>query len=114
MLHQHPTAAQLAESVREFLERDIFPATEGQTQFHTRVAVNALKIIERELEYGPRQEHEHSGRLAALGVADDSELARSVRDGVLDDRYAEVLDAVTADVEAKLEVANPRYLSQPA
>lgn len=114
MLHQHPTTVQLAEAVREFLEHDVFPATEGQTRFHTRVAVNALKIIERELEYGPQQEHEHRERLADLGVADDAELARSIREGLLDDRYEEVVDAVTSDVRAKLEVANPRYLSHPA
>ena len=35
---------ELVTAVREFLERDVMPATEGRVQFHTRVAVNVLGI----------------------------------------------------------------------
>jgi Domain of unknown function (DUF6285) len=113
MLHEHPTALELAEAVREFLQNEVFPATQGHVQFHTRVAVNALKIIERELRDGPQQEQAHHDRLTALGLADDSELAVAIRDARLDDRHREVVDTVTSAVVAKLAVANPRYMEHP-
>lgn len=113
MLHEHPSALELAEAVREFLQNDVFPATEGRVQFHTRVAINALRIIERELRDGPEQERTHHDRLTTLGLADDTELAVAIRDASLDDRYGEVVDTVTAAVAAKLAVANPRYMEHP-
>ena len=109
-LHDRPTVAELVEAVREFLERDVMPATEGRLQFHARVAVNVLGMVERELELGPGQAVAHAEGLVRLGVADEAELAASIRSGALDDRYDEVVDFVRQTVRAKLEVANPKYL----
>ena len=109
-LHDVPTAAQLVEAVREFLERDVMAATEGRVQFHARVAVNALNMVQRELEAGPAQAVAHRERLARLGVVDEAALAAAIRSGALDDRRADVLDVLRETVRAKLEVANPRYL----
>ena len=108
--HDPPTAAQLVEAVREFLEGDVFPATEGRVQFHTRVAVNVLSQVQRELELGTAQAAAHAERLAALGVETDAELAAAIRSGDLDARYAEVKQAVSETVRDKLLVANPKYL----
>jgi hypothetical protein len=108
--HDVPTAAQLVEAVREFLEGDVMPATEGRVHFHTRVAVNALRMIERQFELGPGQAAAHRAALEGLGVADETELAAAIRAGALDDRRSEVVDILRATVRAKLEVANPRYL----
>src|SRR6185295_8845357 len=88
--HDRPTAGELVEAVREFLERDVMAATEGRVQFHTRVAVNALGIVERELIEGPAIAEAHAARLAALGFADDAQLAAAIRAGDVDDRYDEV------------------------
>src|SRR5437660_1046841 len=84
--HDLPTAAQLVEAVREFLERDVMAATDGRVQFHTRVAVNALNMVQRELEVGPAQAAAHRTALDRLGVADDSALAAAIRSGGLDER----------------------------
>lgn len=108
--HDLPTAAQLVEAVREFLERDVMDATEGRVRFHTRVAVNVLGQVQRELELGPDQARKHAERLATLGVESEAELAAAIRSGQLDDRYAEVKDVVWATVKDKLAVANPKYL----
>lgn len=108
--HDAPTAAQLVEAVREFLEKDVLEATEGRVQFHTRVAVNALRMVQRELEAGPAPADAHAARLEVLGVADDAELAAAIRSGDLDDRYDEVKALVWETVRDKLAVANPRYL----
>jgi hypothetical protein len=107
--HDVPTAAQLVEAVREFLERVVMEATEGRVRFHTRVAVNVLAMVQRELERGPAQVEAHRAALASLGVADEAELAAAIRAGTLDDRRAEVLEVLRATVGAKLDVANPRY-----
>ena len=108
--HDVPTSEQLVESVREWLERDVIPATTGRLQFHARVAVNVLSMVERELQLGDEQAAAHRERLTLLGCSDDAELARRIRDGELDDRLVEVRDLVWASVRDKLAVANPKYL----
>jgi phosphosulfolactate phosphohydrolase-like enzyme len=109
-LHDMPSAEQLVEAVREWLERDVLAGTTGRLQFHTRVAINVLSMVERELREGVAQEAAHAERLAQLGCADDAELAQKIREGALDDRLAEVRELVRADVRDKLLVANPKYL----
>ena len=107
--HDAPTAPQLVEAVREFLERDVLTATDGRVRFHTRVAINVLGMVERELRGGAGLAEAHRDRLAGLGFADDRALAASIRAGELDDRLTEVRAAVYAAVCAKLAVANPTY-----
>jgi hypothetical protein len=107
--HDSPTAAQLVEAVREFLDHDVMAATEGRVQFHARVAVNVLAMVQRELDQGPAQADRHREGLATLGLADEEALAQAIRTGALDDRLAEVARFVRATVEDKLRVANPRY-----
>ena len=116
-LQDRPTAAELLEAVREFLETDVMTATEGRTSFHTRVAVNALGIVERELLLGPAVDAPVHERLARLLGDDDAppraliaELAARIRDRSLDEQHDEVVAAVVDLVRAKLTVANPRYL----
>ena len=94
-----PTAIELVEAVREFLERDVMTATEGRVQFHTRVAINALGMVERELAQSPAFTAELDAARAA-----ERDLAASVRAGA--DRSHEVRERV----RQKLQIANPRYL----
>lgn len=108
--HDVPSAAQLVESVREWLQNDVLTSTTGRVQFHSRVAINVLAMVERELAMGSRQSIEHASRLARLGVASDVELASAIRTGSLDDRIDEVVAAVRASVVDKLSVANPTYM----
>ena len=108
--HDVPTASELVEAVREFLERDVMKATEGRVQFHTRVAVNVLNMVQRELEAGAAQADAHGQRLAALGVSSEQELCDAIASGQLDDRLEEVVAVARATVRDKLLVANPRYL----
>ena len=108
--HDAPTAAELVEAVREWLERDVAPHVDGRLRFHTRVAVNVLATVQREIELGPDQARVHRERLDALGVADDAELAARIRAGDFADRGEELRAALRAAVTDKLLVANPRYL----
>lgn len=107
--HDIPDAAGLVEAVREFLEHDVMHATDGRVQFHTRVAINVLGMVERELGAGAAAADRHRAGLGRLGVADEGELAAAIRSGLLDDRLAEVAAFVRSTVEDKLAVANPKY-----
>lgn len=111
--HDVPDAAALVEAVREFLERDVLPATEGRVRFHTRVAANVLAMVEREIQLGHAQLQAHQAGLAAFGLADERALADAIRSGDLDDRLDEVRAFLESTVQAKLEVANPRHLKGP-
>jgi hypothetical protein len=109
-LHDVPTASELVEAVREFVEDELMASLDGMARFHARVAVNALAIVERELEQGGADVRTHTARLAALGYDDDAGLASAIRSGAEDHRWDEVRGAVAESVAAKLRVANPRYL----
>ena len=108
--HDRPTAAELLEALHEWMERDLLPGVDGRLQFHTRVAVNMIDIIRRELELGPDQEVRHQEVLASFGMNDDAELAAAIRDGGFDSNLVEVLNRLRPVVEDKVLVANPRYL----
>jgi hypothetical protein len=101
---------ELLEAVREWIDREVVPATDGRLRFHARVASNVLAMVERELELGPAQAAAHAARLAQLGVVDDAELAAAIRDRRFDDRADELRSLLAASVADKLAVANPRYL----
>ena len=112
-LHGSPDAAGLLEAVREFLEKDVMEATDGRVRFHTRVAVNALSMVERELRLGPDQAARYAAGLAGLGVANEVQLAAGVRAGTLDLGDARLWALVANSVRDRLAVANPRYLDGP-
>ena len=104
-----PTAAELVEAVREYLD-GVMERSEGGAGFEARVARNALGIAERELRLGPALAAAHAPRVAALGFADDAALATALRSGVLDDDWESVAPALAAAARDQLLVANPAYL----
>ncbi|HLI74049.1 MAG TPA: DUF6285 domain-containing protein [Acidimicrobiales bacterium] len=112
--HDLPSAAELLDAVREFLDAEVVPSLEGRRKFHARVAANVVAMVARELVLGPRQEADHAARLAALGLRDEGALAEAIRSGALDDRWDEVRAAVVATVADKLAVAHPGYASADA
>jgi thiamine kinase-like enzyme len=109
-LYGRPTAVELVEAVREWIDGDVREATQGRVQFHGRVASNALKVIERELALSRAHLPRHAAGLASLGCRDDAELSARIRNGDLDDRLVEVRSIVARAVRMKLQVANPRWL----
>jgi aminoglycoside phosphotransferase (APT) family kinase protein len=108
-LHDRPTMLELLDASRETLGDDVLPHVEGRPAFQLRVVLRAIGIARREL--AQQQEHAalHAAALAAVGCADEAELARAIRDGTLGEGEAYVLEAVRATVRAKLEAANPAY-----
>jgi Domain of unknown function (DUF6285) len=111
-LHAHPSAVELLDATIEFLTGVLAPAVPAEHTFHLRVAVNALGMVRRELELGGVDEAAHRQRLAALGFADDAELASALRAGdVADHLMPQVRAGLLADAEARLRVANPPFVA---
>jgi Domain of unknown function (DUF6285) len=100
--NDRPTPAELAEATREFLAREILPTlTEHRLRFRTLVAINALGILQREVE--------SAGVGDNLSQAELADLARRIRAG---DPPPDALALLKAHVAAKLRVSNPRYLAR--
>jgi ketosteroid isomerase-like protein len=95
--HGRPTAAELVAAVTEFLESDVRGATEGQVNFHARVAANVLRIVERELT------------AESTTPTDERGLVAAIQDGGFDGRDDEVMAALRTLVYDRLAVAHPGY-----
>lgn len=93
-----PTASELAQAVRAFLETEVLPAlADHRLRFRTLVAMNALGMVEREAAAPPEDR------------AADAELARAIRAREVG---LEALPQLKEAVAAKLCVSNPRYLER--
>jgi aminoglycoside phosphotransferase (APT) family kinase protein len=102
-LHGVPTAAQLVEAVKEYVDRDVAASTEGRVRFHARVASNVLAMVERELRSAP----------SPGGVGDEAAICREIRAGNVSVDDPEVRRQITTTVRDRLAVANPRHLKGP-
>lgn len=139
-MQDRPTVLELLGAVRAFLAREVVPAFEGGAQFHARVAVNVLAIVERELRAADEPLRDEWTRLRALCAPSDderdsagdapppdpavlraavgaltAELAARIRDGAADAEpfRSAVLAHLRATAVEKLRVANPAYLEEP-
>ena len=126
-MQDRPTAEELLEAVRLFLDGDVVAALSGPQRFHARIAANVLAIVTRELagdedallaewtrltvlldRPAPRPERLASLRDAVRELT--QELCARIRRGDADAapfREA-VRAAVGASVREKLAVSNPR------
>ena len=105
--HGRPTAAELIAAVADFLETDVRESTSGQVNFHSRVAANALRMVERELLADP--DDGVADTLAAVGYGDEAQLAAAIRAGALDGGDPPVQAALRALVGRRLAAAHPGY-----
>jgi len=104
--HDRPTAAELLDAVGEHLDATR-RAGEGADAFGLRVAGNVVATVAREARLAPELDRRRAARLAALGVADEAELAAAVRDGTLSGPHLH--RAVRQMVRDKLAVSRPGY-----
>ena len=111
-----PPAADLVDVVREFLEREILPALDGDRWFHCRVAINLLAMVQRELALAPGLDAEERGRLVELlgeeGSLDalNRELARRIREGTVDQDRDDLIDHLRRTMADALRINNPKWL----
>jgi hypothetical protein len=111
-LHDRPTALELLAATRGALGDDVLPHVTGRAAFQVRVAMRAVRTVERQLEYAAAHDQIHADALTALGADTDAALAATIRAGDHDGREAELLTTLREVIRAKLEVANPRYLKE--
>jgi hypothetical protein len=112
-LHGRPTALELVEAVREFLDAQVGTASRSAS-YHARVAANALGIVERELARGAAPIERRALALASLGMSSERDLADAIRSGRWASDDEQLLDVLADGVLERVGVANPRYLQPPA
>ena len=110
-----PSLVEIITAVREFIENKAMPELTGRTAFHARVAANALGIVLREIEMGPRANAEEIVRLQALlgreGSLEDLNAMLAVRIqsgdiGLETPGLGEHLKLTTID---KVKIDQPKY-----
>jgi len=93
-----PAAAELLETVADYLRNDLRPRAPAEDSFMLAVAANACRVVAREL---PPEEPAPRARAARLAAA--------LRAGEHDAGLDELVDPLRAEVRAKLAVANPAW-----
>jgi hypothetical protein len=115
IVQDQPSALELLQAVRSFIQDQAIPRLEGRAAFHARIAVNALAIVERGLEHGPAQDAAECERLETLldrtGSLDElnRDLCRRIRAGELDLDTPGLAEHLRETTLAKLAVDQPRY-----
>ncbi|HEX5939079.1 MAG TPA: DUF6285 domain-containing protein [Dehalococcoidia bacterium] len=128
-MQDKPTALELLEAIEKFLDEQVVPATQGTVKFLTRVSVNSLRIVQRELRMEEEAlNREWNGLNGLLGTesppqmltplreavsARNQQLAQRIQQGDADegDWADAVFDHVRLAVRDKAAIADPRLLA---
>ena len=103
-----PTSApDLVAAVADLLEGALVPALSGPESFQARVAVRALRIVERELEHSPPAADRLTGPDGAEVTR--AALATSIKQGYLDAADPAVRELLARDVLDRIGVDSPDY-----
>jgi len=122
-MQDSPDAAELAGAVAGFLREEVLPQlSDPRLQFRLRVAINGVRMLEREAQHGSSVGAEVSQAIAqALGMPSDSsdptrhgrslqsELARRIRTAQPPD---DLLPLLRRLVELKLAIVGPATRSR--
>ena len=131
-MYDRPSATELIEAARQHLESAVVPAVRADRKlyFQTLVAINVMKIVERELDLGAEHAQAEWQRLDAIvGEAKmparlpdikaalterNAALSAAIRTGEYDDgdRKQALFDHLQASTVEQLVVANPRLLEK--
>lgn len=110
MTDPRPTAAELVDAVAGFLEGDLRDQVSGSTAYTLRVAVNALRIVERELAAADTLAALDAERSALAGApADEAALAALVRDGAIAIDDPALRAYLVRSVRARVAIDAPGY-----
>ena len=115
-MHDAPSAKELIEAVKAFIDKTAAPQLTGHAAFHARVASNALATVLRELEIRPAAEAAEKTRLEALlgttgATANElnQQLCDAIRTGVMDLSTPGLLLHLKSTTIAQLSVDQPGY-----
>jgi hypothetical protein len=129
-MQDRPTIDELLEAVAGYLRDDAMVNTQGRTNFHARVAMNAVEMIRRELAtledhharewdgldhlLGVQPMPPHLSAVRAALVDRNQDLSTRIRNGDADSgswRTA-VLDHLRHTIHDKLTVSNPALAAE--
>ena len=116
MPFDRPDNIELINALKEFMQDKVLPETSGHLNFNTRVVINVLAILERELQYGETIVQGARERLQALLESDEEDIKRLNQDlcQALEERRTSYRDASLCEhlwqtTLDKLSVDNPKY-----
>jgi hypothetical protein len=113
-----PKAAVLLEAAVKYLETELMPTLAGYHRFQTRVTVNVLNTLRRELELrGVQADAERSRLVAMLGHDGDVEtlsveLAERIRAGAISIDDPALRAHVRQSLADALAINNPKWLTR--
>ncbi|MFZ2060048.1 MAG: DUF6285 domain-containing protein [Candidatus Binatus sp.] len=113
-----PKATTLLEAAVKYLETELMPTLDGYHRFQTRVTVNVLNTVRRELELrGAQAEVEHGRLVAILGhdgevEALSVELAEKIRAGVISIDDPALRAHVRQSLADAVAINNPKWLTR--
>jgi hypothetical protein len=115
-MHDAPSAKELIEAVKAFIDKTAAPQLTGHAAFHARVASNALATVLRELEIRPAAESAEKERLEALLATTEGTIAElnqtlcdAIRNGEMDLSTQGLLPHLKSTTIAQLSVDQPGY-----
>jgi hypothetical protein len=113
-----PKAAVLLEAAVKYLETELMPTLDGYHRFQTRVTVNVLNTVRRELELRGAQADAERGRLVAMLGHDGDvetlsiELAERVRTGAISIEDPALRTHVRQSLADALAINNPKWMTR--
>jgi hypothetical protein len=119
-MQDQPHPSEVIGAVAAFLREVVIPKADPLIAFQTRVAVNALEMMRRQLDLAPAAEAAEAERLAALlghegPLAElNAELAARIAAGELDLSSPGLAEHLWATTLAKLAVDQPTYAAYRA
>lgn len=118
MPESKPEAAVLLRAAQEYLEGELLPTLAGHHRFRTRVTINALAMVRREIEMGATLDAEERGRLVALLGRDGTlrelnrDLADRIRSGALSLEDPALREHLRRSIAGALRISNPKWLGE--
>lgn len=112
-----PDVSTLLSAAVKYLEQELMPTLSGYHRFQTRVTVNVLNIIRRELELGDAHDLAERDRLTAIIGHDGSvgalndELCTLIRAGQIDLDLPNLRAHLRQSLVDALVVNNPKWSS---
>jgi hypothetical protein len=113
-----PKAAVLLEAAVQYLETELMPMLAGYHRFQTRVTVNVLNTVRRELELRGAQAVAERARLVAMLDHDGDvetlsiELAERIRAGAISIDDPALHAHVRQSLADALAINNPKWLTR--
>ena len=115
-MQDRPTAAELLDSVAEYLFTELRPEVPREQRFKVLVAANVCAVVAREIRAGDQPDSEDLALFGDLLGEEPgdvrsaaAELSRRLRAGELADRIDELVPRLEEHVRRKLEIARPGY-----